>query len=72
MSGFEPWIPGIGSDRSTNCATTTVQTFLNKKPTSWANRFRPCLRPGYFQLQLSDCSMETCMLLAEVRVHECW
>ena len=24
MAGFEPWISGIGSDSSTNCATTTA------------------------------------------------
>ena len=24
MSGFEPWIPGVGSNRSANCATTTA------------------------------------------------
>ena len=27
---------------------------------------------GYFLLQLSDCTMEAYMLLAEVRVHEHW
>ena len=26
--------------------------------------FKPCIRPGYFLLQSSDCMMETCMLLA--------
>ena len=26
----------------------------------WQSRFKPCLRPGYFLLQLSDCMMETC------------
>ena len=36
------------------------------------DRFKPCVRPGYFLLQLSDCMMETCMLLAVVRVHEQW
>ena len=25
-------------------------------------KFKPCQRPGYFLLQLSDCMMETCML----------
>ena len=30
------------------------------------------LEPGYFLLQLSNCMMETCMLLAGVRVHEHW
>ena len=34
------------------------------------SRFKPCLGPGYFQKQLSDCMLETCMLLAGVRVHE--
>ena len=29
MAGFEPWISGIGSDCSTNCATTTAH--LDKK-----------------------------------------
>ena len=33
MTGFEPWTSGIGSDRSTNCATTTapfpVKCYLN-------------------------------------------
>ena len=24
MTGFKLWISGIGSDRSTNCATTTA------------------------------------------------
>ena len=28
--------------------------------------------PAYFLLQLSNCMMETCMLLAGVRVHEHW
>ena len=29
MSGFKLWISFVGSDRSTNCATTTTQsTFL--------------------------------------------
>ena len=28
--------------------------------------------PGYFLLQLSNCMMETCMLLAGVNVHEHW
>ena len=33
-----------------------------------------CIRlaTGYFLLQLSDCMMETCMLLTGVRVHEHW
>ena len=35
-------------------------------------RFKPCFKPGYFLLQLSNCMMETCMLLAGVRVHEHW
>ena len=35
-------------------------------------RFKPCFGPGYFLLQLSNCIMETCMLLAGVRVHEHW
>ena len=35
-------------------------------------RFKPCLGPGYFLLRLSDCMMDTCMLLAVVRVHEHW
>ena len=35
-------------------------------------RFKPCLRPGYFLLLLSDCMMETFMLLVGVRVHEHW
>ena len=35
-------------------------------------RFKPCFEPGYFLLQLSNCMMETCMLLAGVRVHEHW
>ena len=26
--------------------------------------FKPCLGPGYFLLQLFDCMMENCMLLA--------
>ena len=33
MSGFEPWISGIGSDRSNNSATTTAHSwrmFLQK------------------------------------------
>ena len=30
------------------------------------------LEPGYFLLQLSNCMMETCMLLAGVSVHEHW
>ena len=40
--------------------------------TSWARRSKPCFRPSYFQLQLSNCMMETCKLLAGVRVHEHW
>ena len=36
------------------------------------SKFKPCLGPGYFLLQLSDCMMEACMLLAVVRVHEHW
>ena len=31
-------------------------------------RFKACLGPDYFLLQLSDCILETCMLLAGVRV----
>ena len=31
MAGFEPRITGIGSDRSTNCATTTAHE-PNKLP----------------------------------------
>ena len=31
-----------------------------------------CFEPGYFLLQLSNCMMETCMLLAGVRVQEHW
>ena len=27
-------------------------------------------RPGYYLLQSSDCTLETCMLLAGMRVHE--
>ena len=27
MTGFEPWTSGIGSDRSTNWATTTAHYF---------------------------------------------
>ena len=34
------------------------------------SRFKPCLRPGYFLLQLSDRILETWMLLTRVRVHE--
>ena len=33
-------------------------------------RFKPCLRPSFFLLQLSHCMMETCMLLAGVMVDE--
>ena len=29
MTGFEPWTSGIGSDRSTNWATTTAQSSGN-------------------------------------------
>ena len=38
------------------------------------SRFKTCLWPGYFLLQLSDCILENClMLLAGVWVHEhCW
>ena len=36
---------------------------------SW---FKSCLRPGSFLLWLSDCILETYMLLALVRVHEHW
>ena len=35
-------------------------------------RFKPCFEPGYFLLQLSNCMMETRMLLAGVRVNEHW
>ena len=35
-------------------------------------KFKPCFSPSYFLLQLSDCMMEACMLLAVVRVHEHW
>ena len=31
MTEFEPQIHGVGSDRSTNCATTTAQTTLTFK-----------------------------------------
>ena len=31
MTGFELRISGVGSDRSTNCATTTVQTILQNQ-----------------------------------------
>ena len=31
-----------------------------------------CLRLVYFMIQLSDCTMETCMLLAGVKVREHW
>ena len=34
--------------------------------------FKPCFEPGYFLLLLTNCMMETCMLLAGVRVHEHW
>ena len=30
------------------------------------------LATGYFMLRSADCMMETCMLLAGVRVHEHW
>ena len=33
-------------------------------------RLKPCLRSGYFLLWLSDCTMETCVLMAGVRVHQ--
>ena len=36
------------------------------------SRFKPCLGPGYVLLQSKDYMMETCMLLAGVRVHEHW
>ena len=36
------------------------------------SRFKPCLSPGYFLLQASDCMLGTCMLLTGVRDHECW
>ena len=29
MTGFEPWISGVGIDRSTSCATTTANV-VNK------------------------------------------
>ena len=38
----------------------------------WQGRFKTCFGPSYFLLQLSNCMMETCMLLAGVRVHEHW
>ena len=38
----------------------------------WQSRSNPCLRPGFFLLQLQDCMLETCMLLAGLRVHELW
>ena len=28
MTGFEPWTSGIGSDHSTNWATTTAQLYM--------------------------------------------
>ena len=28
MTGFEPWISDVGTDRSTNCATTTAHIFF--------------------------------------------
>ena len=34
------------------------------------SRLKPCLGPGYFLLKVSDCMLETCMLLSGVRVHE--
>ena len=34
------------------------------------SKFKPCLCPGYFLLQLSDCMMETYILLDGSRVHE--
>ena len=30
MTGFEPWNSGIGSDRSTNCGSTTVARIAKK------------------------------------------
>ena len=29
MTGFKPWISGIGSNRSINCATNTAQASPN-------------------------------------------
>ena len=29
MTGFELQTPGVGSDRSTNCATTTAVSYLD-------------------------------------------
>ena len=48
-----------------------INLFMKK---SEAKCYIQVIRPGYFQLQLSECMMETYMLLAGgVRVHEhCW
>ena len=35
MSGFEPWISGVGSDLSTNWATTTAQVVQSLIPTTY-------------------------------------
>lgn len=39
MTGFEPQMYGVGNDRSTNCATTTLSfPWLSKSPSPYQLR----------------------------------
>ena len=54
MLGFEPWISGIGSDHSANCATTTALkiiffsgTYLRVVKTFKCKEVQLCCREFY-------------------------
>ena len=59
------WSTGEATDHD----MLTPEMLPHSPQASWQGRFKPCLGPDYFLLQLSDCMMETCVLLAVVRAH---
>ena len=60
-----PEVEKSGSGKVTWTFNTAVRSVT---PTLCSAKFK--FRPGYFLLQSSDCMLETCMLLAGMRVHE--
>ena len=69
---------GIEQSKKGSTVEATNQVIL---PPDWSNIhprllgrdvFKPCLRPGYFLLQLSNCILDTWMLLTGARVQYHW
>ena len=47
MTGFEPWISGVGSDHSTNWATTTAQILIYWLTKNIAMKLSECFKVSF-------------------------